>query len=72
MITILYIFGIMTVVAIVFLTYAIMTEPYPEELEQEDNERITKMFDEHKKKPRIILAFSYGANSTLKFVPPNL
>ena len=50
MMTILYIFGTMSVITAIFLTYAIMTaEPYPDDLEQEDNERIKKLFDEHKK-----------------------
>lgn len=50
MITFLYIFGIITVISGIFLTYAIMTaEPYPEELEREENERLKKLFDEYKK-----------------------
>jgi len=44
------IFIALLVIFVVFWAYALFTaEPYPEELEEEDNKRILKLFKEHKK-----------------------
>lgn len=50
MTTLLYIFGTITVISGFFLAYVIMTaEPYPDELEQEENERLMNLIDKYKK-----------------------
>lgn len=48
--TMLYILIILTVIGVLFWVYAIYTaQPYPRELEEEEERRILKLFDEHKK-----------------------
>ena len=44
------IFIALLVIFVVFWAYALFTaEPYPEELEKEEDERILKLFNEYKK-----------------------
>lgn len=46
----LYILIVFAIFGLLFFLYAIATaEPYPQELEDEEEKRILKLFEEHKK-----------------------